>query len=88
MTSGIGLTLGCTGFLAYDTHAARNQKVEELQSAADLVGTNAVAPLVFDDSTSGSKLLEALHTRERLRMGVLYRKDGSFFASFVRHDLR
>jgi two-component system sensor histidine kinase/response regulator len=88
MTSGIGLTLGCAGFLAYDTHAARNQKVEELQSAADLVGTNAVAPLVFDDATSGSKLLEALHTREHLRLGVLYRKDGSFFASFVRHDLR
>jgi two-component system, sensor histidine kinase and response regulator len=88
MTSGIGLTLGCAGFLAYDTHAARNQKVEELQSAADLVGTNAVAPLVFDDATSGSKLLEALHTREHLRVGVLYRKDGSFFASFVRHDLK
>jgi two-component system, sensor histidine kinase and response regulator len=88
MTSGIGLTLGCVGFLAYDMHAARKQKVEELQSAADLVGTNAVAPLVFDDAMSGSKLLEALHTREHLRVGVLYQKDGSFFASFVRHDLK
>jgi two-component system sensor histidine kinase/response regulator len=88
MTSGIGLTLGCAGFLAYDTHAAHKQKVEELQSAADLVGTNAVAPLAFDDAMSGSKLLEALHTREHLRAGVLYRKDGSYFASFVRDDLK
>jgi two-component system sensor histidine kinase/response regulator len=87
MTSGIGLTLGCVGFLAYDTHVARRQKVEELQSTADLVGTNAVAPLAFDDAMSGSKLLEALHTREHLRVGVLYRKDGSFFASFLRADL-
>jgi two-component system sensor histidine kinase/response regulator len=88
MTSGIGLTLGCVGFLAYDTHAAHEQKVEELQSAADLVGTNAVAPLAFDDAMSGSKLLEALHTRGHLRAGVLYRKDGSYFASFVRDDLK
>jgi two-component system, sensor histidine kinase and response regulator len=88
MTSGIGLTLGCVGFLAYDTHTAHKQRVEELRSAADLVGTNAVAPLAFDDAVSGSKLLEALHTRRHLRAGVLYRKDGSYFASFVRGDLK
>ncbi len=88
VTSGIGLTLGCVGFLAYDTHAAHKQKVEELHSTADLVGTNAVAPLVFDDPISGSKLLEALQTREHLRAGVLYRKDGSYFASFLRADLK
>ena len=87
LTSGIGLLLGCAGFLAYDLHEARVHKVEELRSTADLIGTNATAALAFDDAFAGTKLLEALKTLPRVRAGVLYRGDGNFFASYVRTDL-
>ena len=86
LASGVGILLGCAAFFVYDTHEARNRKVEELQSASDLVGTNSAAALAFDDPVSGAKFLAALGTRKNIRAGVLYRKDGSFFASYVRAD--
>ena len=87
VTSGIGVLLGCLGFLAYDAHVARDLKEKELASAAGLVGTNATAALAFDDPMSGSKLLGALSTMSHIRLGVLYTSDGRFFASYVRADL-
>src|SRR2546428_1678804 len=87
LTSGIGVLLGCLGFLAYDMHVAKEHKEEDLRSVADLVGTNSTAALAFDDAIGGSKLLEALSTRSQIRFGVLYRSDGDFFASYIRADL-
>src|SRR5262249_28474503 len=84
LTSGIGVLLGCSVFYFYDSYGARERKAEEMRSVADLVGTNSAASLAFDDPLNGAKLLDALATRENIRTGVLYRKDGSFFASYVR----
>jgi PAS domain S-box-containing protein len=86
LTSGVGVLIGCAAFFAYDVYQARALKVEELRLATDLVGTNSAAALMFDDPISGAKLLDALRTRKNIRAGVLYRKDGSLFASYVRPD--
>jgi len=86
LTSGIGVLLGCAAFFSYDSYEARRRKVEELKSVADLVGTNCEAALAFDDPLRGTKLLSALATRQNIRAGVLYRKDGTFFASYIRTD--
>ncbi len=88
ITSGIGVLLGCLGFLAYDMHAARERREEDLHSVADLIGTNSTAALAFDDAIGGSKILEALSTRNHIRLGVLYRWDGAYFASYTRSDLK
>jgi two-component system sensor histidine kinase/response regulator len=88
VTSGVGVLLGCIGFLAYDMHVAREQKVEELRSTADLIGMNSTAALEFGDTLAGEKLLAALSTRPRMRVGVLYRPDGSRLAAYVRADLK
>src|SRR5712691_444840 len=87
VTSGIGVLLGCIGFLAYDMHVARQQKVEELRSTGDLLGMNSTAALEFGDEIAGAKLLESLSTRPHIRAGILYRPDGSLVASYVRGDL-
>ena len=87
ITSGVGVLLGCVGFLAYDMHVARDHKEEELRSAADLIGGTSTAVLAFDDPNGGARLLEALRTRSHIRVGVLYRPDGSFFASYFRGDV-
>ncbi len=87
LTNGIGILLGCIGYLAYDLHVERQEKMQEIQWLADLIGTNATAALAFDDAAGGAKLLESLHTRPHIRMGVLYRPGGGFFASYIRADL-
>ena len=87
LTSGIGVLVGCLGFLAYDMQVAREHKEEDLHTVADLIGTNSAAALAFDDAMSASKLLEALGTRSQIRLGVLYKLDGTYFASYTRADL-
>jgi PAS domain S-box-containing protein len=88
VTSGIGVLLGCIGFLAYDMHVARQEKMQELRSTGDLVGMNSTAALEFGDEIAGAKLLESLSTRRDIRAGILYRPDGSYVASYVRSDLK
>ena len=70
--------------LAYNEHLAREHKVEELQSAADLLGTNTTAALVFDDSAEGARVLQALQTRKHIRRGVLFLPNGNVFTEYKR----
>src|SRR5882762_5875311 len=87
LTSAIGVLPGCVGYLVYDYHQERRQKMEEVQSLAAIIGTNTTAALAFDDPESATKLLESLRTRPHIRLGVLYSHDGAFFASYIRADL-
>src|SRR3989442_8262882 len=68
LTSGIGVLLGCLGFLAYDMHVAKEHKEEDLRSVADLVGTNSTAALAFDDAIGGAKHLLALPPRRPITL--------------------
>ncbi|HEY1482988.1 MAG TPA: PAS domain S-box protein, partial [Candidatus Acidoferrum sp.] len=83
-TSSIGLFAALAIFLLYNQSLIREHKVEELQSAADLIGTSSAAALVFDDPVEGTKLLQALETRRHISQAVLSRSDGSFIASYRR----
>src|SRR5712671_5252689 len=87
LTSGIGVLLGCAGYLIYDFREIRRQKLEELQSMADFVSTHAAMVLASDDVAGAVKLLDVLHTRPHVRMGVIYGSGGAVFASYVRADL-
>ena len=86
VSSSAGLVFALLMYLAYSEHLAREHKVEELQSAADLIGTNSVAALVFDDNVEGARLLLALQTRKHIRRGILFAPDGSVFAEYKRRD--
>ncbi|HKI13027.1 MAG TPA: PAS domain S-box protein [Candidatus Acidoferrum sp.] len=86
VSSSVGLVFALFMGVAYNEHLFRQHKVEELQSAADLVGTNSAAALVFDDSVEGARLLLALQTRKHIRRGVLFAPDGSVFAEYKRAD--
>ena len=72
LTSGIGLLLGCGAYLVFDLHDAKARTLEELESTADLIGSNAIAALTFDDAVNGERLLEALRTRPHIRGSALY----------------
>src|SRR5271156_74675 len=87
LTSAIGMALGYMVFFFYDQSAAKERKAEDLQSHADLIGTNAAAALAFDDHVEGTKLLEALRALKDIRRGILFRADDTILAVYVRADL-
>src|SRR2546427_10494756 len=82
LTSGIGVLLGCLGFLAYDMHVAKEHKEEDLRSVADLVGTNSTAALAFDDAIGGSKIFGGLRPPNQERLWVVCSFYGGFFFCF------
>ena len=86
ITTGIGLVLGSAGYLIYDSKTARDQKLQQLELAADLVATNAAASLAFDDMESANKYLGALQTRSGFRGGVLYTSNGAILATYDAPD--
>src|SRR6266404_2197102 len=83
LTSGIGVLLGCAGYVVFDLRDVRQQKVEDLQSLADFVGTNAIAALAFDDPAGATNLLEALHPRPHIRLGLFYAPDRAYLAGYL-----
>src|SRR2546427_12084965 len=87
LTSGIGVLLGCLGFLAYDMHVAKEHKEEDLRSVADLVGTNSTAALAFDDAIGGPKPLGGLSHGSAERVSVLSRFYSDFFLCSNPSDL-
>src|ERR1041384_6112461 len=84
LTSGIGLLVACGAYLVFEGHDGRVRAVQELESTADLIGTNAEAALAFDDGENGERLLQALRTRPHIRGTALYGADGRLFASYQR----
>jgi len=84
VSSCVGLLVAIMMFLVYNDHLTREHKVEEIQSAADLVGTNSVAAVVFEDDEECSRLLQALRTRRHIRQAALYSAEGSVVAQYRR----
>ncbi|MBS1841420.1 MAG: PAS domain S-box protein [Acidobacteria bacterium] len=86
LTTGVGLVLASAGYMAFDTHTAKEQKLKQLEITADLIGTNATASLAFDDSESAEKLLEVLKTQPEIRGAALYTLRGTILAAYDRPD--
>jgi len=87
LTSGLGLLLGFGIYLLFDLHQAKTRTVQELSSTADLIGTNAIAALTFEDEVNGAKLLDALQARPHILGAALFQSDGTFFSSYMRPGL-
>jgi PAS domain S-box-containing protein len=82
VSSSVGMVVAMTLLFIYNDRRIREDKVEELRSTADLIGTNSAAAMVFEDEEEGTRILQALHTRRDIRQGVLYRADGKLVARY------
>jgi two-component system, sensor histidine kinase and response regulator len=81
-SSSVGMIVAMTLLFIYNDHRIREDKVEQLRSAADLIGTNSVAALVFEDEAEGTRILQALYTQRNISLGVLRRADGKVVARY------
>jgi signal transduction histidine kinase/DNA-binding response OmpR family regulator len=84
LVSAAALIMACTAFVAYDMVTFQKTMVRNLSTQAQIIGSNAVSALVFNDSQSAENTLTALKASPDILSAVIYTPDARPFASYSR----
>ncbi|MGA8152220.1 MAG: response regulator [Terriglobales bacterium] len=84
LVSGVALLLACAAFFAYDLYTFRVGIVHNLSTEAQIIGSNAVSALVFNDPQTAENTLSALKASPRIMYAAIYTPDGQMFAGYWR----
>lgn len=86
LSSGVALLLACGAFVTYELVTFREAMVEDLSSAAAIIGYNSSAALLFDDADSATRTLQSFSTHENVVGAALYDGNGIPFAKYQRSE--
>src|SRR5580704_5083222 len=84
LVCGAALVLACSAFIAYDRVTFRESKVLNLSTQAQIIGSNSVSALLFNDPQSAENTLAALKAAHNVLSAGIYTLDGRLFASYSR----
>src|SRR5882757_1960164 len=84
MVSGTALLLAGVSFFAYDFYNLRSDIVRNLGIQAEIIGSNSVSALLFDDAHSADNTLSALQAAPHVMFAEIYTPDGRVFAGYLR----
>ena len=82
------LILAVLAFFFYDLISFRQNLIGNLRTAAQIVGTNSVSALLFDDQQSAATTLTALANSPDVQAATLVTNDGEIFAEYQRPGIR
>src|SRR5258708_30972341 len=82
--SGTALLLAGVSFFAYDFYDFRRSIVRNLGIQAEIIGSNSVSAVLFDDSHSAENPLSALRAAPHVMFAEIYTPDGRAFAGYRR----
>src|SRR5277367_4407340 len=82
MTTGIVLLLTCAAFFAYEIIAFRQAKVRELSTLGEVIASNSIAALAFDNPDDAREILTALKADKHITGGALYNRAGKLFSQY------
>ena len=80
----VALILSCAAFVSYDLMVFRHSLVRDLETLAEIRGSNSTAALSFGDQNAAGELLSALRAKPHIRTAVIYSADGKRFAGYRR----
>ncbi|MGH9744180.1 MAG: CHASE sensor domain-containing protein, partial [Candidatus Acidiferrum sp.] len=83
--SGTALLLACASFIAYDMLTFRAAMVRNLSTQAQIIGSNSVSALLFNDPQSAENTLSALRAAHNILSAGIYSTNGALFASYSRN---
>jgi signal transduction histidine kinase len=84
LVSGTALLLAVAGLFAYDLYSFRVGTVRDLGIQAQIIGSNSISAVLFDDSRSAETTLSALQAAPHVLSAEIYTPDGSAFAGYRR----
>jgi signal transduction histidine kinase len=82
MVSAASLLVACAAFMAFDAMSFRRSLVGHLSIEAQIIGSNSIAALLFDDPAAARKTLSALQAASHVRCIAIFRPDGLQFAAY------
>jgi len=85
LVSGTALLLACIAFFAYDQMTFRQGLIRTLSAQAQIIGSNSISALIFNDPQSASNTLLALRNSPNIASaGVLLADRQHIFAHYTR----
>jgi signal transduction histidine kinase len=78
----LALLLACAAVLTYDQISSRNEMKTDLESLAEIVGSNCTAALTFRDQKSAEEVLVGLKAKRHIINAIVYSADGKLFAGY------
>jgi signal transduction histidine kinase len=84
LTLSIALLLACGTILIIDQVVTRMEMQRELETLAEIVGSNNTAALIFRDKPSAEEILSALKAQKHIVAASIFSKDGTLFANYGR----
>ena len=84
LVTGTALLLACLSFLAYDSYSYRENLIQNLFAEAQIVGTNSVSALMFDDPQAAVATLNAFKGSPDVVYAAILTEDGHVFAEYGR----
>jgi len=84
LVSGAALLLACAAFIAFDMITFRQAMLRNLSTQAQIIGSNSVSALLFNDPQSAENTLLALKAAPNILSAQVYQPDGQPFASYSR----
>jgi signal transduction histidine kinase len=84
LVSGVALLLACAGFFAYDQITLRETLVRTLSAQAQIIGSNSIAAIVFNDPQAASRTLAALKSSANITSAGIFTSDRRPLAQYSR----
>ncbi len=84
LVSGAALLLAASAFFAYDQFTFRQGLVHALSAQAQIIASNSVSALVFNDPQAAENTLAALKSSPNIESAGIFRQNRSPFAEYLR----
>ncbi|MDY6989880.1 MAG: response regulator [Thermodesulfobacteriota bacterium] len=81
-TSVVVLLLASASFITNEVITVRQTMVENLSTLADVIGSNSIAALTFNDHETAQETLAALAAEPNVVRASVYTRDGRLFAQY------
>lgn len=84
LVSAVALIAACAAFLAYDQYAFRQSLVRNLSAEAQIVGSNSISALTFNDPSAAQESLSAFSNLPHIITAAIFTNNGQLFAQYAR----
>jgi signal transduction histidine kinase/DNA-binding response OmpR family regulator len=79
----LALFLASVAFLCYDYYTFRTDTTNDVQTLAEVIGSNSTGALTFQDTGSAKEVLKALSFERHVREACIYNRKGELFAKYL-----